>query len=150
MKKSILTILVVLTGLLTFSTQNVHAIVESSNIEMQYDMTISDDDDRLVYGTYSYDQSHTSVIDMFIDYNFVKINIIYKSNSVELKYILEEYHLGSWDQVAYTKSTSGTGGVVDIYYNIDGGDLYRLRIENPNNIWNNTASDVQVRWRAIR
>lgn len=85
---------------------------------------------------------------MFSAHNFLKVKINYKSNNVEVDYILEVYHSGNWQEVKRVSSTAGTGGIVDIYTPIYSGYTYRLKVENPDQ-WLGRSTALDIKWWAI-
>jgi hypothetical protein len=149
LKKSLSFGLLLLVGFLALSSQNVFAAVESPYIDMIDTETISDGETWLVEGYYSYNGDiDQTEINMFLAHNFVKVKINYKSNSVEVDYILEVYHSGNWQEVKRVSSTSGTGGIVDIYTPIYAGYTYRLKVENPDQ-WFGRSTALDIKWWAI-
>lgn len=118
---------------------------------MEYPVTIDDEEVYLVEGQVngsgSYDYSE---ILMNREYSKIKIDVLYKDNSIEVKYILEvqsHSYPYSWSEVESINSTA-TSGTVTMYTTLYSGYNYRLKIENIPSFWNNTDTDIQVKWRA--
>ena len=149
MKKMLSLGLIMVVGLMMLSVQSVAAAVESPYIDMMDSEKISDGETWLVEGYYSYNgNTDETEIDMFLAHNFVKVKINYKSNSVNVNYILEVYHSGNWQEVKRVSSSAGTGGIVDIVTPIYAGYTYRLKVQNPSN-WFGSSTYLDVKWWAI-
>lgn len=134
-----------------FQSYNARAAVMSYYIDMTDPVKIYDDTSYIVTGYDSYYENfNTSTIEMFTEYNFVKVIINYKNDNIKLTYHLQVNHLGTWETVKSVSSSARTGDVIDIYTSIYRNYEYRLVIENVNDWWNNYSSTVDVKWQAIR
>ncbi|QWC00299.1 hypothetical protein KHQ88_01660 [Mycoplasmatota bacterium] len=149
MKKLFSVGLLVLVSFVALTSQSVFAAVESPYIDMINTETISDGETWLVEGYYSYNGNIDQTdINMVLDHNFVKVKINYKSNNVEIDYILEVYHSGNWQEVKRVSSKADSGGIVDIFTPIYAGYTYRLKVENPDQ-WFGRSTVLDIKWWAI-